>query len=264
MKESATIAHTFARAFLKDLNSKKPLRDPQFLNDSAIHVHVPAGATPKDGPSAGCAITTSLLSLALDKPVRPNLAMTGASFCCLLNNPRHCLLLVLHKLCQADNLVRLCASSAGLKAPWLLELEQKRARDKSLFSNRGTSSFMGSLCFQDHVSPSTLRSMLLSGEVTLTGRVLPIGGVKEKTLAARRSGITTLIFPGGNQKDWEELTGVAEPLQYDTSCQITSGPECLIFSLFWAGYWMARLSYRNATPETVLPFTTFSVISGKP
>ena len=65
--------------------------------------------------------------------------------------------------------------------------------------------------------------MLLSGEVTLTGRVLPIGGVKEKTLAARRSGITTLIFPGGNQKDWEELTGVAEPLQYDTSCQITSG-----------------------------------------
>ncbi len=49
--------------------------------------------------------------------------------------------------------------------------------------------------------------MAPAGEVTLTGRVLPIGGVKEKTLAARRSGITTLIFPGGNRKDWEELSG---------------------------------------------------------
>ena len=77
MKESATISHTFARAFLKQLNSGNPLRDPQFLNESAIHVHVPAGATPKDGPSAGCAITTALLSLALDRPVRPNVAMTG-------------------------------------------------------------------------------------------------------------------------------------------------------------------------------------------
>ena len=46
-----------------------------------------------------------------------------------------------------------------------------------------------------------------AGEVTLTGRVLPIGGVKEKTLAARRSGVNTLLFPKGNQKDWDELTG---------------------------------------------------------
>ena len=45
------------------------------------------------------------------------------------------------------------------------------------------------------------------GEVTLTGRVLPIGGVKEKTLAARRSGVRTLIFPAGNKKDYDELTG---------------------------------------------------------
>ncbi len=43
--------------------------------------------------------------------------------------------------------------------------------------------------------------------MTLTGRVLPIGGVKEKTLAARRSGVKTLIFPAGNKKDYEELTG---------------------------------------------------------
>lgn len=45
------------------------------------------------------------------------------------------------------------------------------------------------------------------GEVTLTGRVLPIGGVKEKTLAARRSGVKTLLFPKGNEKDWDELSG---------------------------------------------------------
>ncbi|KAL3145396.1 hypothetical protein ABBQ38_001644 [Trebouxia sp. C0009 RCD-2024] len=115
MKESATIAHTFSRAFLE---RKQPGND--FFKNNAIHVHVPSGSTPKDGPSAGCTIITALLSLALDKPVRPDLAMTG--------------------------------------------------------------------------------------EVTLTGRVLPIGGVKEKTLAARRSGVKTLLFPKGNEKDWDELS----------------------------------------------------------
>lgn len=83
MKESTTIAHTFARSFLQSHidASSQTFTDEQrnFFRDNAIHVHVPAGATPKDGPSAGCAITTSLLSLALAKPVRPNLAMTGAS-----------------------------------------------------------------------------------------------------------------------------------------------------------------------------------------
>lgn len=73
MKESASIAHTFSRAFLEH---KKPGND--FFKNNAIHVHVPSGSTPKDGPSAGCAIITALLSLALDKPVRPDLAMTGA------------------------------------------------------------------------------------------------------------------------------------------------------------------------------------------
>jgi len=48
--------------------------------------------------------------------------------------------------------------------------------------------------------------------VTLTGRVLPIGGLKEKTLAARRSGVTTLLFPQGNKKDWDELAGVVTVL----------------------------------------------------
>ena len=51
-------------------------------------------------------------------------------------------------------------------------------------------------------------TLLLTGEVTLTGRVLPIGGVKEKTLAARRSGVKTLIFPKANQHDFDELTGI--------------------------------------------------------
>lgn len=73
MKESATIAHTFARKYLAK-------RDPgnNFLSEAALHVHVPAGATPKDGPSAGCTIITAMLSLAFDKPVLPDLAMTGA------------------------------------------------------------------------------------------------------------------------------------------------------------------------------------------
>lgn len=73
MKESTTIAHTFARLFLKRID---PGND--FLEKTTIHVHVPAGATPKDGPSAGGTITTSLLSLATGKPVRENLAMTGS------------------------------------------------------------------------------------------------------------------------------------------------------------------------------------------
>ena len=73
MKESASIAHTFARAFLNKHNA-----DQSYFAQNAIHIHVPAGATPKDGPSAGCALITALLSLALDRPVRPDLAMTGA------------------------------------------------------------------------------------------------------------------------------------------------------------------------------------------
>lgn len=100
-RESASIAHTFSRAYLSSVDPSN-----KFFSSSAVHVHVPAGATPKDGPSAGCTIATALLSLALNKPVAADLAMTG--------------------------------------------------------------------------------------EVTLTGRVLPIGGVKEKVLAARRSGVKTV------------------------------------------------------------------------
>ncbi|KAH7676566.1 Lon protease bacterial/eukaryotic-type protein [Dioscorea alata] len=114
MKESAQIAHTVSRAILQGKEPENP-----FFANSKLHLHVPAGATPKDGPSAGCTMITSLLSLALKKPVKRDLAMTG--------------------------------------------------------------------------------------EVTLTGRILPIGGVKEKTIAARRSGVKTIIFPEANRRDFDEL-----------------------------------------------------------
>ncbi|XP_024392421.1 lon protease homolog 1, mitochondrial [Physcomitrium patens] len=114
MKESASIAHTLARQILRE---KEP--ENNFFANSRMHLHVPAGATPKDGPSAGCTMITSMLSLAMNMPVKNDVAMTG--------------------------------------------------------------------------------------EVTLTGRVLPIGGVKEKTVAARRSGVKMVIFPSGNKRDYLEL-----------------------------------------------------------
>ncbi|XP_056303321.1 lon protease homolog, mitochondrial [Danio aesculapii] len=72
MKESAKIAYTFARSFLM-----KEQPDNEFLVGSHIHLHVPEGATPKDGPSAGCTIVTALLSLATNTALRQNVAMTG-------------------------------------------------------------------------------------------------------------------------------------------------------------------------------------------
>ncbi|KAK1294150.1 hypothetical protein QJS10_CPA16g01647 [Acorus calamus] len=123
MKESAMIAHTVCRAVLL---KKEP--DNRFFANSKLHLHVPAGSTQKDGPSAGCTMITSMLSLAMKKPVRKDLAMTG--------------------------------------------------------------------------------------EVTLMGRILPIGGVKEKTIAARRSGVKKIIFPSANKRDYEELpTNVKEGLE---------------------------------------------------
>ncbi|KAF9170587.1 ATP-dependent Lon protease pim1 [Mortierella sp. AD011] len=114
MKESTSIAYTYA----KNLIGRR-FPENRFFNKAAIHLHVPEGATPKDGPSAGITMTTSLLSLALNKPLDPTIAMTG--------------------------------------------------------------------------------------ELTLTGKVLKIGGLKEKTIAAKRSGVKTLIFPQANLPDWEEL-----------------------------------------------------------
>jgi ATP-dependent Lon protease len=114
MVESSYIAYSYVMGRLADFGAK-----PDFFDEHFVHLHVPAGATPKDGPSAGITMATALVSMVTGKTVAKNLAMTG--------------------------------------------------------------------------------------ELTLTGRVLPIGGVKEKVIAARRAGLTTLILPHGNRKDVEEL-----------------------------------------------------------
>ena len=114
MVESSEIAYSYVRSLLrknKDCTS--------FFEHSLIHLHVPAGATPKDGPSAGITMATAVYSLVTHTPVRGRLAMTG--------------------------------------------------------------------------------------ELTLTGRVMAIGGLKEKTIAARRNGIKTIIFPADNRKDFDDL-----------------------------------------------------------
>ena len=114
MVESADIAYSFVMSHLEQFGAK-----PDFFDERFVHIHVPAGATPKDGPSAGITMATALLSMILKKPVRKHLAMTG--------------------------------------------------------------------------------------ELTLTGQVLPIGGIKEKIIAARRAGCRYLMFPEGNRKDFDEL-----------------------------------------------------------
>ncbi|HEV2474542.1 MAG TPA: S16 family serine protease, partial [Chthonomonadales bacterium] len=110
MRESAQAALSFVRADIDEIGAR-----PDFYEKHDIHIHVPAGAIPKDGPSAGIAMTTALASLFSSRRVKPLLAMTG--------------------------------------------------------------------------------------EVTLSGRVLPVGGIKEKVLGARRAGIRTVILPERNRKD---------------------------------------------------------------
>ena len=114
MKESAQIAWSYLHAHKEKYASGIP-----FFDKEEVHIHIPEGATPKDGPSAGVTMVTALVSLLLDKPVPVELAMTG--------------------------------------------------------------------------------------EITLTGKILAIGGLKEKLIAARRSKIRTLIFPSDNLRDYDEL-----------------------------------------------------------
>ena len=114
MKESANIALSYVRAHAERLGI-----DPVNLKAKRLHVHFPAGAVPKDGPSAGIAMTTALVSLLTNRPVHPYVAMTG--------------------------------------------------------------------------------------EVTLQGRVLPIGGLKQKLLAAQRAGLTTVVIPIGNEPDLDDV-----------------------------------------------------------
>lgn len=114
MKESANLAYSYVQGHLESYGA-----DPAYFDRSFVHVHVPEGATPKDGPSAGVTMTTALLSLARQQPIERNLAMTG--------------------------------------------------------------------------------------ELTLTGHVLPVGGIREKVIAARRSDIFELILPEANRRDYAEL-----------------------------------------------------------
>jgi ATP-dependent Lon protease len=114
MKESAEIAYSYVVAHLGDYGC-----DPDFFDVTQVHLHVPEGATPKDGPSAGITMATALVSLARKDRIKRPLAMTG--------------------------------------------------------------------------------------ELTLTGQVLPVGGIREKVIAARRARIMELILPFGNRRDFEEL-----------------------------------------------------------
>jgi ATP-dependent Lon protease len=114
MKESTEIAYSYISSRVEEYGIPT-----DFFENHFIHLHVPAGATPKDGPSAGITMATALYSLVVNKPVKKKIAMTG--------------------------------------------------------------------------------------ELTITGKVLPIGGVKEKSIAAKRAKVKTIIFPLENKKDFDEL-----------------------------------------------------------
>ena len=114
MKESAVLALEYLKSHAAELNI-----DPKLFEENNAHVHVPEGAIPKDGPSAGITMVTSLASVFMGRKVRPRIAMTG--------------------------------------------------------------------------------------EITLRGKVLPVGGIKEKILAAKRAGILEIILSKENRRDIDEI-----------------------------------------------------------
>ncbi len=128
MKESAQAALSFARAHAADLGLS-----PNYFEERDVHIHVPEGSIPKDGPSAGITIAAAMVSAFVERPLRRDIAMTG--------------------------------------------------------------------------------------EITLRGNVLPVGGIKEKVLAARRSGITTILLPEANRKNLDEIP---KPLRKDLTLHFVS------------------------------------------
>ncbi|RUL84330.1 endopeptidase La [Tautonia sociabilis] len=138
MKESAQAAMSYLKTHARQLGI-----DPARFAKTDVHIHVPAGAVPKDGPSAGVAIASALISLFRDEPVRRDLAMTG--------------------------------------------------------------------------------------ELTLTGRVLPVGGVKEKVLGARRAGIKSVLLPRYNEKD---LTDLPEEVREDLTFRGVESLDDVVAALF--------------------------------
>lgn len=163
MKESARAAWTYARSHAAALH----IEEEAFSRD--LHVHVPAGAIPKDGPSAGITMATAIISALSGRPACADLAMTG--------------------------------------------------------------------------------------EVTLSGRVLPIGGVKEKVLGAVRSGIRRIILPAENERDLEDLPAeVRELLEVHAVSELG---EALALTLRDATYFEGRLLFAGDRPEDVQPLSTY-------
>lgn len=138
MKESAQTALSYVRTKMEQLQV-----DPEYFDTHDIHIHVPEGAVPKDGPSAGITMATAIVSAILNRPIRREVGMTG--------------------------------------------------------------------------------------EITLRGRVLPIGGLKEKTLSAHRAGLTTIICPKDNERDIEDIPdSVREQLTFKL---VSSADEVLAYAL---------------------------------
>jgi ATP-dependent Lon protease len=161
MKESARAAWTYARSHAAGLH----IKDEMFDRD--VHIHVPAGAIPKDGPSAGVTMATALVSALSGRPVRNDIAMTG--------------------------------------------------------------------------------------EVTLRGHVLPIGGVKEKVLGAVRAGITRIVLPKKNEPDLEDL-----PEEVRASIEVfpvESLGEVLALTLRGASFREGRLLFGDENPRDVTPLS---------
>ncbi len=161
MKESARAAWTYARS------NAEALRIPPGSFETDVHVHVPAGAIPKDGPSAGVTMAAALVSALSGRPARARIAMTG--------------------------------------------------------------------------------------EITLSGRVLPIGGVKEKVLGAVRAGIREIVLPKQNQADLEDLP--ADVLETLTVHAVEQLGEVLAVALPSARFVEGRLLFEGDDPEDVRPLS---------